>query len=210
VSDALSNAFYTAKGNHPGVYYQGNDSWDIGFSFTIRAPELAWNANGVSLEAQLPVVAITQDKFLNVGQPNERIASIPAAGNTNVSILYGVPDATAYDWTGGPAPYSVAPASSISLEPGATWNEHLNALNEPTPVSATNNSAVSLDSLRTFIAGALVGVAGGALVGAIQEATNRPETRISTASISLPGSAHTPASPDGAEFLADAREEDRQ
>ena len=98
-------------------------------------------------------------------------------GNTKISIIYGVPDANNYDWTGGPAPYSVTPASAAS-DAEATWFEQLNTLNEPTPVSATNNSAADLDSPRTFIAGALVGAGGGALVGAIQEATPAPGKRV--------------------------------
>ena len=53
-------------------------------------------------------------------------------------------------------------AAMLARGQGKSWT--------PTPVSGQDNSAVALDNLRIFIAGALVGIAGGAFVGAIQEA----------------------------------------
>jgi hypothetical protein len=200
VTDYRTNSGYTANGNYPGVYYQGSNVWDLDFGFTIKAPALAWDTNGVNLEALLPVVTINQNKVLDPGRPKQRIITIPAADNTKISIIYGVPDAHNYDWTGGPAPYSVTSANATS-DAEATWYEQLNTLNEPTPVSATNNSAAGLDSLRTFIAGALVGVGGGALVGATQEATQRLENGSSATRSTPPGSAPMPTIPEGGNSL---------
>jgi hypothetical protein len=52
----------------------------------------------------------------------------------------------------------------------ASWNLPVTELSNPTPVSGQDNSAIAWDNIRIFVAGALVGIAGGAFVGAIQEA----------------------------------------
>jgi hypothetical protein len=210
VTEGRNNIVYTANGNHSGVYYSGNNVWDLDFGFEIKAPELVWDTNGVNLEAQLPVVTINRDKILDLGRPNQRLVTTPAASNTKISIIYNVPDANDYDWNGGPTPYSVTPAKATYLNAEVTWYEPLNALNEPTPVGASNNSAASLDSLRTFIAGALVGAGAGALVGAVQEATHRQENQSSPARISPPGSASILTLPEGRELIADNSEENQQ
>jgi hypothetical protein len=55
------------------------------------------------------------------------------------------------------------------------WNERLQALCSPVGVSGTNGSASSTDSSDTFIAGALLGVAGTAAIAIVQELTRRSE-----------------------------------
>lgn len=185
VSESLTdNPLFAAK--ESGVEYLGNNLWSLTFDFTIGAPELGWDANGVNLEAQLPAVTISQTNQ-NTLSPSAKIVRIPVSGNTNVSIIYGVPDATRYDWTGGQAPYSTTSSGAVSGYTGAIWYEHLSALSEPTPSSAVNNSAANADTIQTFIAGALVGVGGGAAVGAVQEALKRLENESSPAGDSEAG-----------------------
>jgi hypothetical protein len=58
-----------------------------------------------------------------------------------------------------------------------TWLEPLSALSVPALATGTSESEVNLDNLRTFLAGALVGIGGGALVGAIQELTHQRDQR---------------------------------
>ena len=104
-------------------------------------------------------------------------------------MFYRVPDALSYDWTGGPEPSFVSGAR-LALG-GSTlgyveWFEPLKFLSAPIAVSGIDSSTGGLDSLRTLIAGTLLGVAGGALVGAIQEFTHRKEDAL-LAQIGPPG-----------------------
>lgn len=127
----------------------------------VDAPVLAWDANGLDVEAELPEVEVD---YTNPRQPQN---------NPEVGISYTLPPG--YDWT-TPEPY-YSPESYILGDPsGATealiWRETANDLENPVPISGTDNSTASGDSFRTFISGALLGIAGGALVGAIQEATH--------------------------------------
>ena len=157
--------------NESGVEYENRNLWYLSFDFTIKAPELAWDSNGVNLEAQLPVVTMAQFN-------SNFVHPIPVAGNTNISIAYDIPNVTGYDWSGGPAPYSTSTIVTAGYL-GGIWYERVDGLTEPVPLSATNNSAANTDSIHTFIAGALVGLGGGAVVGAIQEGLKRPENESS-------------------------------
>jgi hypothetical protein len=144
-------------------------STDILFSGLV----LPWETNGLEIEGQLPVISIGPLSELPGFKPQPW-----APSNPNVRIDYYVPDLTSYDWTGGPVPYVVPSRSCSGCSGGRSpayveWNAPLSTLSAPVAVSGTNNSAATWDSFRTFAAGVLVGVAGGALVGAIQEATHR-------------------------------------
>jgi hypothetical protein len=153
------------------IYYQGAGVWDFTFQFTVQSADLGWDANGLNVESQIPAFSFTQQ----VAKPGSvRLTSVPGADDTHVTVTYGVPNAAGYDWTGGPAPYSAV--SSSKYQPvGVTWIEPLSALSVAIPVDATDNSTVSLDNQRLFLAGALLGIGGGALVGAIQELTHRQD-----------------------------------
>lgn len=121
-----------------------------------------WNTNGLTVEAQLPVLKV-YTTLNGVSTPTP----LPLNDNPITYVSYRVPDAISYDWSGGPPP------NSVSNSDGAEWDEPLQSLSVPIAVGGTNSSSASLDSLRTLAAGTLLGVAGGALVGAIQEFTHR-------------------------------------
>jgi hypothetical protein len=133
----------------------GLNVWSANLTFTIRSAALTWNANGLTVEAQLPIV-----KGLSYH------GSVPRAGlngDMSVTVNYLVPDAGNYDWTGGPPPLEV---SSLL---GATWVQPLRTLSQPIAVSGTNGSSAGEDTVRTLAAGTFLGIAGAAFVAALQE-----------------------------------------
>jgi hypothetical protein len=133
-----------------------------GIVIPFAGPWLPLEANGLDVEGQLPVVSI--------GPPSEPPGSnsqSSASSNLKVVIVDYVPDVTGYDWTGGPEPLPVP--SGRNYPASVEWIEPLSALSAPVAVTGTNHSAAEWDSFRMFMVGILVGVAGGALVGAIQE-----------------------------------------
>lgn len=105
----------------------------------------AFDANGVTVEAQIPSfeVAPMLVKF--------------------VTVHYHIPDAASYDWGGAPE----APNSVTKDE--ASWHEPLSNATSTTPVDAINHDAETLDNTRVFIAGVLLGIAGAALIAGAQE-----------------------------------------
>ncbi len=121
LTSATNNLSYT-EGYHNGLYYQGHNIWDMSFYFTVRAPSLAWDANGVSLEAQLPVVTLSQSYITHTSPTAQKARILQVPGSTNVTVNYAVPDATDYDWTGGPTPSSVTPPTASISDYLATWN----------------------------------------------------------------------------------------
>ena len=127
-----------------------------GVTFTIKSQSLTWNANGLTVEAQLPVVRAFGP-----------LHKLP--GDTSVAIVYHVPGAGHYDWTGGPPP--VSNRSDL----GTSWSETLRTLSRPVSLSGTDGSASDTDTLRTLFAGTLLGVAGAALIAAVQELARRSE-----------------------------------
>lgn len=136
----------------------GKQFWIAHKLFTINAPVFAWNENGLDVEGQLPSVQLLNS---HGGK---------SSNNPSVQILYTLSDAS-YDWTGGPSPeYTHVFSTDSPHGVEASWNLPVTELNNPTPVSGQDNSAIAWDNLRIFVAGALVGIAGGAFVGAIQEA----------------------------------------
>jgi hypothetical protein len=137
----------------------GENDWSATLKFTINSPALVWSSNGLIAEAQLPVVK----GFSYQG-------SVPHAAlnaDTPVTVSYELPSASNYDWTGGPPP------NTVSSYVGAWWTESLQALSTPIAVSGTDTSSASNDTIRTLIAGTFLGIAGAALVAAIQELVHR-------------------------------------
>jgi hypothetical protein len=133
-------------------------TWEASSQFTIRAPIFGWSENGLSIEAQLPSVQLSN---LDTDKP---------FNNSEVYINYTLSNAS-YDWTGGPSPeFTYASPSDFTQGTEAAWKLTANELASPIPVSGQDNSAAVWDNFRIFVAGALVGIAGGALVGALQEA----------------------------------------
>lgn len=150
-----------------------NPAWrtrhKIRFSVTLGATHFAWDENGVEIEAQLPSVALLSTN----------------SASTLLLVDYHMPDAQSYDWTNGPtdlkSTWLVANAFSQSATPTTGIESSLPA-SGPGSSSGVNGTAMRSDSVKTFAAGALLGLAGAALIGAIQEAIsaerrNRDERR---------------------------------
>jgi hypothetical protein len=146
----------------PGIYGVAVDPTIEGSGastiLAVDAPVFAWDANSLDIEAELPQVQVVSR--------NPRQSQI----NPNVTIAYTLP--RGYDWTGAPTPFYLPdPYWGEPTRPtGALiWQEKASDLANPVPVSGTDNSTASWDSYRIFISGALLGIAGGALVGAVTE-----------------------------------------
>jgi hypothetical protein len=124
-------------------------------TLTFAGPPLGFDDGSGVATAELPTVEVPLDVEAQQGTVGA------------VEVHYKVPDASSYDWTTGPRPVN---------EDGdwVTWFLQLQptgAMFESTATSAgaINQSAQQRDQRLTFLAGALVGVAGGALVGSLQE-----------------------------------------
>jgi len=84
-------------------------------------------------------------------------------GTPTFLIIFAIPSASSYDWSSYP-PFTVDQSS-------ATWDEELNNGVTPARVAVGLNPAAQESKDRlTFIAGALLGLGGGALLSAVQEA----------------------------------------
>jgi hypothetical protein len=139
----------------------GHADWRSIANLVVDAPAFAWDENGLDVEAQLPEVQLSD--------PHESL------NGPNVAIAYYLP--SGFDWTGGPSPVYAntfhMPGAYLAPGGAMVWVQSVKDLPNPIPASGTDNSAAALDSTRTFISGALLGIAGGALVGAIQETTHK-------------------------------------
>jgi hypothetical protein len=81
---------------------------------------------------------------------------------TQTFTIFQVKNADRYEWSGRTPDYRSATA--------ATWfEERAESGGPPVPVSAVHDGRESSEQLRTFIAGALVGTAGAAVIAAMQE-----------------------------------------
>ncbi len=124
-------------------------------SLIFAGPPLGFdNGSGVAT-AELPTVEAPLDLVSQQGTVGA------------VEVHYDLPDASSYDWTTGPRPVNEDGdwvTWFLQLQPtGATFES------TATSAGAINQSAQQRDQRLTFLAGALVGVAGGALVGSLQE-----------------------------------------
>ena len=86
-----------------------------------------------------------------------------APGTAILLVAYGVPSAANYDWSSFP--------TTVADNFVAVWQEDL--INGDIPARSAvgvNHAQQKSDENRTFLAGALLGLAGGAIVAATQEA----------------------------------------
>ena len=114
--------------------------------FTVKAKVFGVTFDGATASAALPKLHYT------------------GPGSPTLITQYQIPSANKYDWS------TFAPAFSSSSE--AQWLEQMNGNSVLFDVDAvgTNHIAETSDSDLTFLAGVLLGVGGGALVAAGQEA----------------------------------------
>jgi hypothetical protein len=138
---------------------------EIGFDVTLWSKSFAWDDNGVDVEAQLPQVALFPPTLPTM--PSNCPSTQPNCSSTALLVQYRIPNVRTYDWTNGPlgttSTWLVANAYQSSAGSGDFFNV-------PAGSSGVNNAATKADNEKTFAAGALLGIAGGALIGAIQEA----------------------------------------
>jgi len=123
----------------------------------FSGPPLGFASDAASATAQLPAVQVP----LNV--PSQQYL------NGAVELHYALAAASSYQWTTGQAPNS--------LDQGyLTWYLNLQPQGSVSVFESLASSAGGINlaeqqhqQLLTFLAGALLGVAGGALIGALQE-----------------------------------------
>jgi hypothetical protein len=117
-------------------------------NFFVQAKSLGVNDNGVTALAVLPEVF-----YQGYGTPE-------------ILVFYHIPSVRSFDWS------ALSPAAYTPSAIG--WSEPIAGYDTPSKVAVgINESRQSSDNHVAFIAGALIGVAGGALVSAIQETLGR-------------------------------------
>jgi hypothetical protein len=117
----------------------------------VKAPNFGVTSNGVSVAAAIPEIAFTGSK------------------GANLTAKYHIPSADSYDWSADP-PSTLSNSGAVWTEdvlPGSIYNSGDTA---GRVASGINHTAQANDDTKTFIAGALLGLAGGALLSAVQEA----------------------------------------
>ncbi len=125
--------------------YVWNSTGEANADFFVKARSFSVAANGVAASVAIPEVIYT------------------GPGNPILLADYQIPSAASYNWS--------------SFQPYEIWNEtarwQVDLASGDTPARTafgTNYSGQASDDLRTFVAGALIGLAGAAILSAIQEA----------------------------------------
>ena len=118
--------------------------WAADLYATVVGPGFAFDANGVTAEAELPSVSVTATVLMPV------------------TVDYEIPGAASYDWGGTPTYY-------FPLQNHVQWQESSSDAMNPIVVDGVDHAAQSRENTNIFIAGILLGLCGGALVAAIQE-----------------------------------------
>ena len=106
--------------------------------------------------------AVFNDVDASVAIP-EIVYKGPDNTEPQFDIAYNIPSASTYDWSSLP--------TQLATSYVAEWIEDIPDGITPARVAVgINHGAQSNDNTRTFVAGALLGLAGGAILSAIQEA----------------------------------------
>lgn len=115
--------------------------------FRVKASNLGVTSNGVTAAAAIPGIYLTG----------------PVDDTVGLYTSYSLPSASSYDW-------SSYPTDTVSNST-AEWEETLGPGNTAgRAVVGINHVAQTDDDTRTFIAGALLGLAGAAILAAVIEA----------------------------------------
>ena len=127
----------------PNVTTRGRNAF---VSFTVKAHSFGVTSDGATASAAVPKL-----NYLGPGSPS-------------LITQYQIPSANKYDWS------TLPPAFVNSKE--AQWLEQMNGNSTLPDADAvgTNHATQTRDNDLTFLAGVLLGVGGGALVAAGQEA----------------------------------------
>jgi hypothetical protein len=121
--------------------------------FFVKAGSFGVTSDGVNASTAIPEVL-----YKGLGQPM-------------MLVLYHVRSASSYDWSNSQA----AEVTSTT----AQWQQDIAGSDTPGRAAVgVDHAAQTSDGIKTFIAGALLGIAGGAIIAAVQEAMHlgrRPE-----------------------------------
>lgn len=116
-------------------------------NFFVRAHGFGYSFNTITALAAIPQIFYTG----------------PGAAPTLTTTYDNAPTASSYDWSDFP------PEASNSI--GAVWDEPVvSGATQGRVAVGINHANQAKENNETFIAGALLGLAGGALVAAVQEA----------------------------------------
>jgi hypothetical protein len=138
-----------------GVYVK--DLQEEMMAIRLSSVSYAWDTNGVTALLQLPQVSISPSDPLS--------KSNVVSPQTSLYVQYDV-DISAYQLTGGTPPYYIGIDS-------VQWREPISDASGLVSVVGTDRSAQQHETFALFLSGALIGVVGGALIGAVQEVFRR-------------------------------------
>ena len=124
------------------------NNWSATTHFLVNARSFGVNYDSVTAAVAIPEIIL-------LGNSGPVLQTL--------SVNYNLPSASSYDW-------SSYPTSAVDNSQ-ALWIETMASSDTPgRAVVGINHAAQSNDDTRIFIAGALLGLAGGALLSGVQEA----------------------------------------
>jgi hypothetical protein len=149
---SVANTFVsmTLNGRENGA--AGTQYWYGRKTLRLDTHRFAFDQNGEDFLGQLPSLTSSGDQD----------SVDPATADFDLSVLYRVPNASSYIWTGGPEPSSIG-GNEVS------WDEQSSSSLQPIQISGTNKGQQDSDTIWTFIAGGALAIAGGALIGGVTE-----------------------------------------
>jgi hypothetical protein len=110
----------------------------------VKANSIGDTSNGVIADAAIPQVLCNN------------------CVDTVLETQYNIPSASSYDWSSFPTQFANGTY--------ARWTEQVNGVAGGRAAVGVNHANQANDDHKTFVTGALVGLAGGALLSAVQEA----------------------------------------
>jgi len=150
--------------NHPFLPLQvtlvddhtGKGSTEYSARVVFSGPPLGIDSDSTSATAELPAVQLPLAQDFLIGA---------------VEVHYTLANASTYDWTTGERPIATTGDTMKWYLNLASQNSSSGSVYESVGSSAgaVNQAALQHEQFLIFLAGALFGVAGGALVGALQE-----------------------------------------
>jgi hypothetical protein len=129
----------------PADFQEGRSSFTSFASVLVRASNFGETFNGVTASVAIPAILYK------------------GPGTPTAYVEYRIPSASSYDWSAFPTQFANAAFAS--------WAEVVTSGNVTGRAAVgINHANQSKDDNKTFLAGALLGLAGGALLSAVQEA----------------------------------------
>jgi hypothetical protein len=144
--------------------HRGQGSTEYFARVVFSGPPLGIDSDSTSATAELPAVQLPLAQDFLIGA---------------VEVHYTLEDARAYEWTTGERPISTTGNTMKWYLNLASQNSSLGPVyaSVGSSAGAVNQTASQHEQFLIFLAGALVGVAGGALVGALQELLDAREKK---------------------------------